>query len=374
MTCSHLPELSYATFSKGLIATSHDGRLPLCGTIELTERCNLDCLTCYIRKPLNDGTARGTELDLVKWLDLLDQIADQGCLSLLFTGGEPLVRSDFLDIYAHAKKRGFVITLFTNGTLLHPKLVDYLAEWPPRNVEITMYGRSRSVYERVTRVPGSHGRFMRGIELLVERGIPFDLKTIVITTNRHELWAMKSFAKDLGVKFRFDPLMNPKLDGCQSPLDYRLSPEEVLEVDRQDHDVWNEMKQFAERSVGKPKSPESLYYCSAGVNSFHLSASGRLSACLLSRRPWYDTCLGSFREGWKDFLPSVFFKKREKSTPCQACDLVCLCFQCPGWAAIEGSHSEDPIDHLCRVTHLRADALGIEHVRKEGPCHDSREE
>lgn len=374
MTCPHLPELSYATFSRGLIAASHDGRLPLCGTIELTERCNLDCLTCYIRKPLNDRTARKTELELRQWIDLLDQIADEGCLSLLFTGGEPLARGDFIDIYTHAKKRGFIVTLFTNGTLLNPKLVGDLAEWPPRTIEITMYGRSQTVYERVTRVPGSYERFMRGIELLLERGIPFDLKTIVITANRHELGEMKSFAKDLGVRFRFDPLMNPKLDGCQSPLDYRLSPKEVLEIDRQDDDLWNEMKQFAEQSVGKPKDPESLYYCAAGVNSFHLSASGRLSACLLSREPWYDTRFGSFRDGWKDFLPSEFAKKREKSTPCQTCELVCLCFQCPGWAGIERNHSEDPIDYLCSVTHLRADALGIEYARKEGPCNDSREE
>ena len=128
MTCPHLPELSYATFSRGLIAASHDGRLPLCGTIELTERCNLDCLTCYIRKPLNDRTAGKTELELRQWIDLLDQIADQGCLSLLFTGGEPLARGDFIDIYSHAKKKGFIITLITNGTLLNPKLVDGLAE------------------------------------------------------------------------------------------------------------------------------------------------------------------------------------------------------------------------------------------------------
>lgn len=374
MSCPQMPELQYRELAGRLVATSPDGRFPLWGTIELTERCNLDCLPCYIRKPLADKNAQENELSLAEWCELLDQLVDEGCLCLLFTGGEPLARYDFLDIYTHAKKKGLILTLFTNGTLLTPKIADHLAEWSPRMIEVTMYGRTPEVYERVTRVPGSYARFMRGIELLQERGIPFNLKTIVITANRHELWDMKSFAGDLGVAFRFDPLINPGLDGCQIPLDYRISPEQVVQLDREDADRWNGLQRFCDEFIRLPRNSESVYYCAAGINCFHIDAFGRMSVCLMVRESQYDARSGSFHDGWTHFLPSDLARKRRKPTPCQTCELHCLCYQCPGWAKLEKGDAETTVEYLCRVTHLRADALGLDYERKEGlSSHDTRE-
>ena len=101
---------------------------------------------------------------------------DEGCLWFLLTGGEPLVRRDFLEIYQYIKRKGLLATVFTNGTLLTPKIADVLAEWRPFAIEITLYGRTQETYERVTGIPGSHARCMRGIELIMERGLPLNLK------------------------------------------------------------------------------------------------------------------------------------------------------------------------------------------------------
>src|SRR6185503_239215 len=104
------------------------------------------------------------ELTLDEHRRILDQMAAAGCLWLLYTGGEILARRDFLDIYTHAKRNGFLITLFTNGTMITEKVADYLAEWRPFSVEITVYGRTRATYERLTGVPGSYDKCMRGID------------------------------------------------------------------------------------------------------------------------------------------------------------------------------------------------------------------
>jgi MoaA/NifB/PqqE/SkfB family radical SAM enzyme len=118
--------------------------------MELTFRCNLQCAHCYCNLPLNDQDAINKELSTEKVCDILDQIADAGCLWLLLTGGEPLVRRDFLEIYTYAKKKGFMISLFTNGTLLTEKMADYLAEYPPFILEITLYGVTKETYESIT--------------------------------------------------------------------------------------------------------------------------------------------------------------------------------------------------------------------------------
>ena len=117
---------------------------------------------------------------------IIDEIADAGCLWLLFTGGEIFARKDFLEIYTHAKQRGLLISLFTNGTQVTPAIADYLAVWRPFAIEITLYGRTRETYERLTGVPGSFDRCMRGIRLLKERGLPLKLKSVAVTINRHE--------------------------------------------------------------------------------------------------------------------------------------------------------------------------------------------
>jgi len=118
-------------------------RTPLNGTIEVTRRCNLSCAHCYTNLPVGARKAKERELSTKEHSRLIDEMAESGCLWLLFTGGEIFVREDFLDIYSHAKERGLIVTLFTNGTLITPEIADYLAEWRPFSIEVTLYGRTR---------------------------------------------------------------------------------------------------------------------------------------------------------------------------------------------------------------------------------------
>jgi radical SAM protein with 4Fe4S-binding SPASM domain len=105
--------------------------------------------------------------------------------------------------------------------------------------------------------------------------------------------------------------------------------------------------------------PDHLFFCQAGLTGFHIDSRGRLSPCLMSRQPSYDLRTGTFDEGWASFLPAVVRKKRERVSPCQQCRLHALCDYCPGWAQLEGDDPELPVDHLCRLAHLRAQALDV---------------
>ena len=139
----------------------------------------------------------------------------------VLTGGEILLRQDFQEIYAHAKKCGMLIELFSNGTLIDAGLADFLRDLTPAMVEITVYGRTQATFEAVTRVAGSYERCLEGIDLLLARGVPLTLKTMVMTINAHELWDLKAWAEGLGVGFRYDMMLNARLDGGQQPLALR---------------------------------------------------------------------------------------------------------------------------------------------------------
>jgi len=292
---------------------------------------------------------------------VFDQIAEAGCLWLLLTGGEPLVRKDFLEIYAYAKKKGFLINLFTNGTLLTPKIADYLAEWPPYEVEITLYGANEKTYERITGVPGSFNRCKKGIDLLLERKIPLRLKTMAMTINHDEILKIKEYAEGLGVKFRFDPEINPRLDGSKSPCGFRLSPEEVVKLDLMDEKRVREWRKFCREFMG-PTDSDNLYVCGAGISTFHIDPYSQLSVCMMSRVKSYDLLHGSFHEGWSDFVTQFISQKSKKDYRCNQCELIALCSQCPGWAWLENGALESPVEYLCRIAHLRAEAFNIENT------------
>jgi radical SAM protein with 4Fe4S-binding SPASM domain len=359
MECPHIPIVNYGDFSKRLHDRIADKRIPLTGSIEVTARCNLRCVHCYINLPLNDRAAQEKELTYKEFCNIIDQIVDEGCLWLLLTGGEPFIRQDFLDIYTYAKKKGMLITLFTNGTTITQRIADHLAEWKPFSLEITLYGRTKRTYESVTGVAGSYEKCMQGIELLLQRKISLKIKTMVMTLNKHELWDIKKYAEELGVEFRFDPVLNLRIDGDHKPADFRLSPEEVVDLDLADEKRIKEWREFCDKFWGPPQNPEYLYQCGAGKGTFHVDPYGNLSACIISRLPYYDLNVGMFHEAWSFFLPQVRSQIWSKEIPCKSCELISLCGQCPGWAYMEYGDQEKQVEYLCEIAHHRAKVLGI---------------
>ena len=351
MDCGQIPIIEYGEFSKRLYNRSLKARMPIHGIFDITSRCNLRCVHCYIQ-----GINFGDELTYQEICDILDQIAEEGCLWLLITGGEPLVRPDFIDIYKYVKRKGIFITLFTNGTLITPEIADFLAELPPFATEITLYGMSADTYEKVTGVRGAFERCLRGIELLRERNLYLRLKSMIFSTNRHELDGMKRYAKSIGVPYRFDCMINAKLDNSLEPTKVRLSPDEIVGLDIADKERSKEFHVFAAKFGNVPES-EYLYNCGAGLNMFYISATGRLGVCSVSHEPNYDLRRGTFHDGFNRALPEVRARKRTRYSECQRCDLKGICSQCPAWGQLEHGDPEAKVDFLCQVAHLRAAAF-----------------
>jgi len=351
-----LSQITYSAFARRLNGQIVSERIPITGSLELTHRCNLSCVHCYCNIPANDKTAIHRELRTKEVHDLLDQIADSGCLWLLLTGGEPLLRKDFLDIYSYAKKRGFIVTLFTNGTLLTSEIAEHLCKWRPHSVEITLYGVTQETYEKITGTPGSFRECLRGIDLLIDSAIPLALKTMAMTLNQEELLEIKAFAEEHGVEFRFDPVLNPRLDGSKKPCAFRLTPEEVIHLDLLDQKRSREWQQLCKSSHGQSET-QNLYTCGAGVSTFHIDPYGQLSPCEMAQFQAFDLRNGSFKEAWNLVFPEFLSLQATGDYPCQRCDISSLCSQCPGWAWMENRNPEMPVEYLCRIAHLRAAAF-----------------
>lgn len=361
--------VSYGEFSLDLHRHFGDKRTPVDVSIEMTRRCPLECQHCYNNLPMGDLAARNRELSKQEYEAILDELADMGVIWLLFTGGEIFARKDFLEIYTYAKHKGFLITLFTNGILINEKIADCLVDFPPFAIEITLYGRTQETYEALTQLPGSFDRCMRGIRLLMERGLPLKLKTVGTRVNCHEVIGMKEFAEqELGVEFKFDSLINPRIDCSQAPLEVRLSPEEVVALDLHWPKVAAEHRQLLEKETVSPKRQTGdVYVCGGGVKSFAIDPYGHMSICVISHQETYDIRAGSIREGWEQFLLKVRRRERTRPSKCDACRIQSVCSMCPANGELESGDQESPVAFLCEVAHLRALALGFE-IPEHGDC------
>jgi len=332
-------------------------RFPLHGMIELTRRCNLRCPYCYVGFAHNISPQE--ELGREQIFSLLDQIISEGCLFVTFTGGEPLLRKDFRDIYSRAVRKGLLVSIFTNGTLIDRDMVDFFNEYPPFYIDITLPGVTAATYERVTGVKGSFSKCMDAVRLLKENEIPFRLKSVISRLNRHEIRDIKKFAEDMVGLFRFDAMISPRLDGSRDALRYRLTPEEIVALDYEDEKKWEDWLDFSCRHWGSIDS-DRLYKCGAGMYSFHVSSGGKLGLCVLDTNYRYNLTEGSFKEGWHRFIPRVRGKKARELTRCDSCELHPVCGTCPAWSTLENGGPEKPVEFLCRVARVRGELLSRE--------------
>lgn len=338
-------------------------RVPLSGILELTSRCNLQCVHCYLGPQEEQRKKRDLEMSTETVKSVIDDVVKNGCLYLVITGGDPMVRKDFPEVYRYAKQQGLIVTVFCDAILVTEKIVRLFQDYPPFNVDVSVYGATAETYEAVTRVPGSFPSFLRGIERLRRGGIPFSLKTVLMTINRHELAGMRRMADDLGVKFRLDSAIFPCLPNHDhNPLNLRVSPREAVELELSDRRQIDQWISYMDRHEGAPAA-ENLYTCGAGVTNFYVDPLGYASPCLMTTQYRYSLLERDFASLWARELVQLREKKPRDGYTCNSCEMKTACTGCPAFNYQENGAEDVKSDYVCETTQHRWQA--IQNARSE---------
>jgi radical SAM protein with 4Fe4S-binding SPASM domain len=338
-------------------------RLPVSGSINITNRCNLRCVHCYLDPKHINRDQIQNELNTEEIKSIVDEIAQAGCLYLLITGGEPLVRKDFAEIYRYVKSKGIIVTLFTNGTLLSDKFLDLFNDFPPRVIEISLYGAIANTYEKITGVQGSYERCIAGIEQLMDRGLNLRLKTVLMTINRHEFAEMEQMAKYYGVRFRFDAALFPRFNGDLFPLKLRVSPEEAVDKEFSERSRRDEWHKFYDHFQDVP-STDAMYQCGAGLTYFHIDAYGNLQPCLMNVNHQVSLRESSFLDAWNGKIRQVREKKLSANHVCVDCSKRVLCGYCPPFFQLETNSDSAISNFMCSLGQLRYERLNATSDRR----------
>lgn len=149
----------------------------------ITRACNLECVHCYAGSGPQSFPGQ-ISTDTIK--TVLEDLADFGVPAVLFSGGEPMVHSDFSEILDHASQLNLRTTLSTNGTLIDEETAEELKESGLRYVGISLDGIGE-VNDRFRGVDGAFERALEGIRVCRRVGQKVGLRMTITDHNLDQL-------------------------------------------------------------------------------------------------------------------------------------------------------------------------------------------
>ncbi len=367
------------------------GRFPMSAAFELTARGNLRCRMCFVRvdeRRIRELGAR--ELTAAEWIGLARQAADMGTLNLLLTGGEPMLRLDFAEIYEAVMGMGFFITLYTNATLVTPEIRELLTRLPPHKIGVTLYGASPETYERTCGIAAGYERALEGISFLSGLPSKLEIRTTLVKDNVKDLDGIRALAGNFGrdVPFTISNIVSKAIRGGVCDVEAcRLSPEEQLELyvdetvrtareaadpltgTRAETKLRNELsrvplqkhRQECEADLRNGKGPRaSLFGCGAGMDQYAVTWDGRLIGCQMLDLRGTDALQG-LRQAWEHLPETVDLPRFDPI--CLECARKGDCMACPATRLAESGSLGGIPEYSCRMA-LLSHHLDFEEIRR----------
>jgi radical SAM protein with 4Fe4S-binding SPASM domain len=340
--------------------------------IELTERCCLCCRHCYIRRPRRDLESLSREMPFHRVCRFLQEAVQLGCKQVRFTGGEPLVRADFTEIYEYAYDLGLLISLATNGILITDKVAEVFARRKPKSVSVSIYGWDSTSYDRTVNVPGSFEAFLCGVDKLRKNGIPFRMRYPALrelVDNRDEIHrATRRLGASGLLPYAWELTLHAwnERESCERIAVLRLTPREAATEMLKEPGIAATIREKLSANVREQEGAGSLrmFNCPAGRARPTLNAYGQLQPCLQVRHPGtlYDLEEGSLSNAVTQHFPRI--RQMRTTNPvflerCGRCQLRPACPQCPACAWMEYGTLDQPADYYCEVMHASAELLGL---------------
>lgn len=336
---------------------------------DFTHLCNLKCSHCYqdAQKALLD------ELTTDEAKRLIEELAAAGVVVIAFSGGEPLMRKDFLEIIAHAHQNHMYVAVASNGTLITPDVASKLRNAGAEYVEISIDGKDALHHDAMRGLPGAFERSLKGIKACVDSGMYTCVATTVTQENYDQVAEIYDLGRELGVQrlmcFNFIPtgrgveLIGKDISPCQR--DDLLTT--ILGIDKAgaQPDILSTAPQFARVALqdGESGIPVGHFYsgqeisgktrmladfiggCGAGRLYCSIEPAGDVQPCVFMPIRLGNIRERSFLDIWHDAPELDMLRDRSQlKGSCADCENKLICGGCRAraWAYYGDLNAPDP--------------------------------
>lgn len=347
------------TYERILIAKAWETRTPISGSLELLPLCNMNCDMCYVRLDRKEMERQGRMRTADEWLDLATQMQKAGTLFLLLTGGEPLLYPEFKKVYLGLREMGMIVTINTNGTLIDEAWADFFQAYPPRRVNITLYGTDDQTYQDLCHYPGGYEKTIRGIRLLRERNIDVKINGSLVRDNENDVKKIVDIAAELDAAVNIDTYMYPAVRERTKPFNEqsRLLPEAAARGRAAFMKATKEPEQYrqiaeevvaAAHETAKGEAVPGEMMCQAGKTSFTINWQGKMRPCVMLTKPEIEVFEMGVDTAWQQLQEGV--GQIRLSSECSECTYRRVCQTCAACALYEaGAHDAVP-EYMCHYT------------------------
>lgn len=306
---------------------------PLFVQWELTYRCPLQCKHCYLQKT-NPQFQKELTTDEIS--ETLGKLAEMGAFFLLFTGGEPLLRDDFLEIFRQARKRRFAVSILSSGYPADDTLWQTLKREGVDKVQISLHAAQKEIHEKLTGVDGSYEKALASIRTCKDLGIDVRAAVSVTKFNAPFLPELVAFAQKEGFAINANMLMTP-VRGETKRNPTQLEPHEM-------EDIITHLPNAPNCKMATKSQSDAP--CTAGRSTLAITPTGEVSPCLMMPLHAGNIRQSNILDIWRN--AEIFQQLRsvavEDLQDWAACELHDSCNRCAGLAVMEGksifSHSE----------------------------------
>lgn len=276
-------EQRYSLLMKHLVYTTREQKKPLTAAFELTPLCNLNCKMCYVHISKEQMCSCGNGLSKEQWKQLVAEAKEMGIHCIRLTGGEALIHPDFYDIYKYIHEQGILVDVFTNGSLITEEHIGFFLDFPPRNIQVSLYGLSEIEYLQTCRVEGAFEKVAKAIDMLRRANLPFTIATTITNESSLDYLSIHQLANRLGVQHVVGVfLQEAREDNGVDVSKLRLDSRSIYDVVNKLREVDGKAPLEVCDEVEAPLSqdnPTKGFFCGGGNNTFHITWQGTMQTC-----------------------------------------------------------------------------------------------
>lgn len=298
-------------------------------TFELTYRCVEKCIHCYIDDATN--CTKDVELTTEECMGILRQARELGCVEILFTGGEVLLRPDLCDIVECAVGLGLIINVYTTGMGLTDEKFERLCEAKVNSVSFSLYSGIATEHDKITGVQGSFDKTLKAALMFKSAGINTFIKCVAMRQNFDTLESLYKLCKRLKIRLSVSAQIASG-HKHKAACDFRLNEEQYKKFFELDSRYRQEKyERYSSEQIDEIRNSPT---CNAGITALSVDPYGGVHPCLAFTQAFGSLKINTLKELWSNKTTGLSYLKNFKllnlTGHCRSCEVTEYCHVCIG--------------------------------------------